>query len=141
MFLDNIPPSVNHAYVNIRGGGRTLSKAGLGYKNEVKVHLTKNYRKELMVLKPDTQTVIKIVLGIPTMFNESFGDKKGAASKYKKIDISNRVKLLEDVIKDVTNVDDSCTEALMIVKKVTEKEQTEIYISQEPSDYGGIFTF
>ena len=50
----------------------------------------------------------------------SRGKKKGrrkADNKWKKIDLSNRLKLLEDTLKDVTGVDDCATFMLFLVKE------------------------
>lgn len=107
-----------------------MSAKGKAFKAKAKFHLLSTQMGELMGLSPQEPYVVLFEF----YFKESitcttFGKKGGAKTRYKKIDVSNRVKLVEDVLKDVTGVDDSNTMTLLCTKKEDlEREHTEIYL-------------
>lgn len=99
------PPSVNKAYVTTRAGRRILSAEGKEYKRAVASAIA-----AYCANKPDTVfKVVPLALTINLhMVTENRGWSKGTAkSRYKKVDASNRVKLLEDAIFSCLDVDDS----------------------------------
>ena len=134
MELEGLPLSVNNAYINItKGKGarrvtiRTLSKEGQKYKNETKTFLAQRYREGLAQFKNNEPYLVFFRFHM-TVENATWGKEKGAESRYKKTDATNRIKLLEDVIKDITGIDDSCNLTVVVQKKASEKEKTEIFI-------------
>ena len=139
LHLEGIPLSTNHAYDNMRGGGRRLSKAGEKYINETKDTLVRQFRKELMFLKPDTMYLVCFRFYFKEI--ENAGWFKGTAkSRYKQIDVSNRVKLLEDCLKNVAGIDDSQNMRVILDKQLG-KERTDIWIwnleeEETPFDVG-----
>ena len=134
--LKGLPPSSNNAYFNMKGGGRTLSDEGRKYKNETKTFIAQNYAKHMKYFVPNVEYTIFFQLTfLPTDFyNKSFGKKKGSESLIKKLDISNRVKLVEDALKDATSIDDSCTTLLGIRKVPGDVERTTIFVWRQPDD-------
>jgi hypothetical protein len=84
---------------------RKLSKVGERYKNETKSLFSKEYPKEMQFVKPNECTGWGILLDLPNLLNKTW--PKGADTRYKKIDASNRVKLLEDCLATAFGVDDS----------------------------------
>lgn len=111
-----LPPSVNQAYVNLRGGGRTLSSTGKKFKNETKTLLSRKYPQQLKRLAAlhDEQVLIRARFYFPIIQNAGWPAK--AKNRYKRIDLSNRFKLLEDVLVEVTGVDDSNNFVIILEK-------------------------
>lgn len=129
--IPGLPPSVNDAWFHLPGGGKTLKTAGKKYVAEVKTMLGREYTKELMTFRQNEPYLVFWRLHMKNVENETWGAaKKGAKTRYKKIDGTNRIKILEDVIAEVTNIDDSCTLTFGIqkVKASDGNEKTEIFI-------------
>jgi Holliday junction resolvase RusA-like endonuclease len=127
--IPTLPPSSNHAYFNLPSGGRVLSTEGKKYKNETKTYLAKNYQPELRQFVPNSPYLVYMRFHLSALQNATWGKPKGAESRYKKIDASNRAKLLEDVLKDVSGVDDSNTMVIILEKKLAQgEERTEVFI-------------
>lgn len=135
--IPSLPPSVNHAYFNIPSGGRVLTKEGKKYKAEATAHLTQTYPAELARVKPNQPYSVLYVLGIPALLNKGYPDK--AKTRYKRIDASNRVKLLEDVLADVMGLDDSNNMNVLASKVLAEADMTEVWIfGDEPGEHDPI---
>jgi hypothetical protein len=129
--VPGLPPSSNNAYFNMPGGGRGLTKEGRKYKTETKAWLVQKYMKELKTFVPNAPYLVFIRLSFSHdhFYNTTFGQKNGAETRYKKLDALNRGKLLEDVLKDVTGVDDSHTMTIIVQKRpTTGHEQTEVFV-------------
>jgi len=124
--VPSLPPSSNNAYFNRPGGGRSLTKIGEGYKNITKAHLQQNYRRELMEFRPNRPYLIAVTFYFLDLQNKTW--PKTAESRYKRLDTSNRIKLLEDVLKDVSGVDDSNTLTLILTKTIGSPERTELAV-------------
>jgi Holliday junction resolvase RusA-like endonuclease len=121
-----LPPSSNNAYFNLPRGGRALSKEGLGFKTKTTSHLVQHFRKELATLRVNEPYLVAVFLTFDELQNTTW--PKTAKSRYKRLDASNRVKLLEDALKDATGVDDSSTFTLLVTKKVGAPERTDIFM-------------
>jgi len=137
--IDGIPPSANNAYFNLPSGGRTLSKAGKKYINETKIHLVQAFPKEMMFFKPNRPYLAIFRFYFEKV--ENAGWFKGTAeSRYKKLDVGNRLKLLEDCLKDAAGIDDS-QHIRVVLDKQQGKERTEIWVydleeEETPFDVG-----
>lgn len=121
-----LPPTSNNIYFNQPGGGRSLTTEARSWKRRAigevvrqgKIGLQEAFdyeRKYWLELHFFFEAVIN------KGWNEFYkrGPKKGqrkAQSKWKKMDLSNRVKLVEDAVKGATGVDDSCTFAHFLLK-------------------------
>ena len=103
MTFNYIPPSVNHAYVSKRGGGRILSRAGKEFKSRIRADILSSYRKELQTFKPDLPYELVITFYLKDLYIKKQID---GVRRYKKIDVTNRIKLLEDALSEVIGVDD-----------------------------------
>lgn len=124
--LPFVPPSSNKAYFNLPKGGRTLSKEGKKFKRLASAHFAQNFPTELAKAKPDVPYLLMVCFTIPTLYNK--GWEKGTATKrYKKLDLSNRLKLLEDVLSEVMDIDDSQNLQIVLQKKYGEEEFTEVW--------------
>lgn len=105
--LSGIPLSSNHAYGH-RGRMRFLTKAGKKYKNETTAFLSQNFRKELLIFKPDCRVQLHFRFHTD-IFNQNWKPGGKVKSRYKKFDGANLTKLLEDCLCDVGGYDDSQT--------------------------------
>ncbi len=103
MKFNYIPPSVNHAYVNKRGGGRIMSREGKEFKARVRADILSNYKKELQTFKAENPYELVITFYLKDMYLKKQVD---GVRRYKKIDVTNRIKLLEDALSEVIGVDD-----------------------------------
>jgi hypothetical protein len=133
LHLPWLPPSVNELYKPvIKGTGfkkiaiQTLSSEGRKFKEEAISYLTKSCQQQMRWFKPNGSYVIFAKFGFPTLLNK--GWPKTAKSKYKRLDGSNRVKALEDVIAEASAVDDSSYMLSACKKVVSEVEETDAWI-------------
>ena len=108
------PPSVNKAYVTTRSGRRILSSAGKEYKRDVASAIAHHCAAHPETTFDESPLALTIDL---YMVTENKGWSKGnTKSRYKRVDASNRVKLLEDAIFSVLGVDDSLVFDLHVYK-------------------------
>lgn len=118
-----IPPSLNHAYMTIRKGKkslRILTKEGRKFQKEARAYLAMEYPSELAKFEKNSTYLLFIRFHIACT-NKTWPET--AANRYKKLDASNRVKLLEDVIADVTAVDDSHNMVVIVEKRDLQEGQ------------------
>lgn len=141
--LDSLPPSANQAYFNLPSrrskkagkgggmvpGGRALTKAGKAYKETVVNHIVKHHGMQTQELKKDACISCFVAYGIPDMYNSGWPDE--AKSRYKKIDLANFPKLLQDAICEATSMDDRQICFDYKYKYQSEKPETSIYIWNE----------
>lgn len=123
--LPNIPPSANHAYFTNRQGGRTLSTAGQKYIRETKTHLAQNFPLLLTAIKPDRPYLVYFRIYFESVTNKLWPEK--AKTRYKTVDASNRIKLLEDALKEACGIDDA-QHLMVVVEKREGPPLTEIFI-------------
>lgn len=119
-----LPLSANHAYFDRPGGGRVLKAAGKGYKTEVSAFIVRYHQNEIRDLQKDRAYGLAIKLVSPNIENAGWPHK--AATRYKKFDISNRVKLLEDALMEAFGIDDCQILDLYVSKRKGEEETTHV---------------
>ncbi len=124
--LPGIPPSVNHAYFT-RGGKRILTKVGRAYIFEVRTSIVRDNPGALSFFKKNKPYVVYFRFYLPQLYNKGFSSGQ-TDTRYKVIDVSNRVKLLEDALMDAAGIDDSQHVAMLTHKCLGEKEETHITI-------------
>lgn len=144
--LKGLPPSANHAYITLpskpgkngkgmQRGGRVLSQEGKKYKKDVVNHLVKHHGPELKQLAKDATIGCLIAYGFPEMLTKGWPDK--AENRFRKNDLMNRPKLLQDAIVEATSMDDSQICFDYKYKYQADEEQTTIYIWNEDNEpYG-----
>jgi hypothetical protein len=111
--IPQVPPSQDNAYMpvikHVPGRGPRamiiLSAAGRKFKTEMASHLAKTFPRELKVMKPNYPYAIFARYYMEQVENKTY--PKTAKTRYKHFDTTNRIKLLEDTIADVSAVDDS----------------------------------
>ena len=128
LYSPNLPPSSNNAYYNIPGKGkaRALTTEGKKYKAETTTFLSRNFPWELKFILPDVPYFVYARFSFLTLVNDE--TRKGTKTRYKKFDVSNRLKLFEDCLKDVCGIDDSQFLLETIEKRVGTEENTETFI-------------
>lgn len=122
-----LPPTSNNIYANRSGGGRVKTTEARSWQNRaVKEILRQSHLSIQSEFDPTRMYWLDLLFYFKEVINRGWnerwkrGPKKGqrkAENKWKKIDLGNRLKLLEDTIKDVTGVDDSSTFVLHLTKE------------------------
>jgi hypothetical protein len=112
MELPFIPPSINTAYFTVmsRVGKasvpkRVLTEEGKAFKAKTAGHLARNYPTELQIFRPNIPYAIAYLVSFDSIVNKTWPES--AETRYKRIDASNRVKLVEDALVVAAGVDDS----------------------------------
>ena len=131
--FQGLPPSTNHAYENKRGGrGRRLSTEAESYKRKITFELASRYPSELERLRrfPAERWVVAYV------FHFQLYSKHGTMLKR---DAANRVKLLEDAVAEVLQVDDSVYLDVLAGKRHCEGDPfTEVILSVHKNTHGDL---
>ena len=113
MVFPELPPSSNHIYIR----GHILTTEARQYAEKFAHYCVQNYLPAInSTLMPTPTSVYAIHLHFyfETVFNESYFDtnlpaSKRAQTRYKKVDLTNRIKLLEDCVRDAIGIDDCLT--------------------------------
>jgi len=132
--LDNIPlpPTVNKAYKSIGRGRRALTTEGKSYKRRlidsvIPRFAIDSFAKDL--IKENEALTVDITLHLDNIQNK--GWPKKSKTRYKRIDISNRIKLLEDALFECFGVDDCNVFQLTITKIPSTCVPNRSYVSVE----------
>jgi len=113
-----LPPTVNHAYIKARGGKRILSPEGRAYKEGVTATIVRRNPQLLRFFQKDMRYFVVMQFYFENLENEGWKpDGTGTAkNRFKMIDVTNRVKLFEDAVKDAGGYDDSAHTRVLIMK-------------------------
>ncbi len=123
--LMGIPPTANHAYATVHGH-RVLSSKGKKYKTETKTSLVERFPRELRFFRDNAPYLVAVRFYFEEIENKGWFQGT-AASRYKRLDLTNRVKLLEDCLKDAAGIDDS-QHLRVILDKQKGTERTVIWV-------------
>lgn len=123
--IPSLPMSTNHAYFNNPRGGRTLTKEGRRYKLEVTSHIVRTYPAALATVRVNEPYFVYIRLYFEDIENK--GWPKETQTRYKNHDVSNRVKLVEDAVKDACGIDDS-QHMMVLEEKRQGAPKTEVFL-------------
>lgn len=112
-----LPPSSNHIYVNRRGGGRFLSKEAEAWKNRFSQSVIAPYLMPIQsfckTVDDDPSSILELWMTFyfpkEDILNTTFGTnaKSAAKTRYKKMDVQNRIKLITDAVSKALALDDS----------------------------------
>jgi Holliday junction resolvase RusA-like endonuclease len=109
-----MPPSVNKLYATVRGR-RIMTTKGKAVKHEITQLVVKH-----IASMPDlfhTENKLRLTVDLYFSAVENAGWSKGKAkNRYKRIDVSNRAKLLEDALFLGIGIDDSLIFELIMRK-------------------------
>ena len=115
-----MPPSINKLYATVRGR-RIMTAKGKTLKHEITQLVVKH-----VAAMPDLfRSEAKLRLTIDLYFTavENKGWPKKAKNRYKRVDVSNRAKLLEDALFSAIGVDDSLIFELIMRKHATDGKE------------------
>lgn len=110
VILPYLPPSSNHIYVTGRGGIRFLSSEAKTFKLRTVSHIQANCLAQISRL--DREAIYRVwyafFFPIDDLINKTYGSgKKGSAqTRYKKMDVENRLKLIADALATAIGIDD-----------------------------------
>lgn len=133
LVVPGLPPSINEAYSTIIKRGkrpiamRVLTTKAKKYKRETAAFLVQNFPTELMFFKPNVPYGIAIQFAFIELENKTWASG-GAKNRYKRVDVSNRLKIIEDVLAEVAAIDDSQNLTAIIDKCKHTKEETRIWV-------------
>lgn len=110
MIYPELPPSSNRLYIR----GSILRPEARRYRENFKKWAHQHHGHEILQMDPQQIYALHLDFHLPTAINESFYDaskppSRRAQTPYKRIDLSNKIKLLEDCIKYAVGIDDSQT--------------------------------
>lgn len=116
---------------------RILSPAGKKYKKETKTHLIREFPKELQYFvanEPYCLLVVFMFSSPEQLLNKGYPKK--TESRYKKLDASNRLKLLEDALAEATGLDDAHNWMVVLHKVTGAMDSTHIFAWNMENDPG-----
>lgn len=135
-----LPPTSNKIYFR----GTTLTQKARDYAEKFSHHM----RQHLHIINemdPHAIYALHLRFFFDKLVNESYNNmdlppSRRAKSRYKRIDLSNRIKLLEDCVRDALAIDDAQTFCASQEKHQCgpgEPERVDIYVHQvSPSLFG-----
>jgi len=131
--VPSLPLSINAAYAKKRGSGaRILTEKGKRYKTETSSFIARQYPVVLKFFKPDVPYVLVVEFTFPhreDLYCGTWGEPKGAESRYKSLDVGNRLKLFEDALAAATGVDDKHNFAMLLNKTWADGvEATDVWV-------------
>jgi len=123
-----LPPSLNHAYVNI-ARGRKKSAAAVFFEIAARGLIG-----DAMALRPlaslaNEPLVLRVEIEIDAIENKGWSSGK-SKTRYKRLDVSNRIKLVEDVLCSMLGIDDSQFMSVTAVKRQGERDGCIITLSR-----------
>ena len=124
--LTEFPPSANRLYVRTRRG-TILSKEARKFKADATIQLMKKW---MFGPKAEKDRAYRLTLLFYFPKVETAGWPKKAKNRFVKKDVSNLIKVLEDVIAQAVGVDDSNTLEVLVYKKL-DPENPRIEINYE----------
>lgn len=121
-----MPPTSNNIYANRPGGGRVMTTEARSWQNRAVKEIMRQSKLGIQeAFDPTRMYWLDLHYFFAEVINKGWnefyarGPKKGqrkAENKWKKIDLGNRLKLLEDTVKIAVGVDDSATFVLHLTK-------------------------
>lgn len=120
-----MPPSVNSIYFT-RGKNRVLTTIGKTYKEDVKAYIIKEILQKPIPDLKNKPLGLSLHFYFKTIENKSYAKTD---NRFKRIDVSNRIKILEDAISETLGIDD-CQFIFVFAKKETSQNNLE-YVTVE----------
>lgn len=109
VWIPFLPPSSNKIYepawVRGKPRGKRLSGAGRKFKIKAMQVLQKGGRVALLDFKEHIPYELILAVFLPRVVNKGWAAGK-ADNRYTKVDVTNRIKLIEDTVADAIGVDD-----------------------------------
>jgi Holliday junction resolvase RusA-like endonuclease len=106
-----LPPTSNNIYVTGRNGIRFLSKEADSFKKRAITLIASEQQSKIVTLNPTGlyRVWYNFFFEDKEIINKTFGSgkKDAASSRYKKMDVENRIKLVADSFSKAIGIDDS----------------------------------
>lgn len=141
VWIPFLPPSSNKIYepvwVQGKPRGKRLTQEARKFKVRAMKVIQKDGRGALLNLKEDVPYVLTIAVFFEKVLNKGWPSK--AESRYKRVDATNRVKLIEDTAADGVGVDDRHNFRI-ILEKHCDPDNTGLYVilSRVPEEEVGL---
>lgn len=105
-----VPPTSNRLYFR----GTRLTEVSRKYAEDFAKFMMQNHGSEILEMDRDSVYALHLKFFLHRLENARWNDPKCPPSKrpktrYKRLDLSNRIKLLEDCIRDALDIDDCQT--------------------------------
>lgn len=105
-----LPPTSNKIYFR----GTILTKVAREYAERFSYHVTREHLAAISQMDQNALYELHLHFYFETVLNETYNNpkvkpSKRAKTRYKKFDLNNRIKLIEDCIRDALGIDDSHT--------------------------------
>ncbi len=128
-----IPPSINTVYkVNRRTGALYMDSSAKAYKEEFAKYARENWISQIHGFNTEAVYYVGYSFFFPReeLINEKYGKDKRIKSRYKKFDVDNMVKLLQDCVSYTFGFNDSHIFSFAAEKTLADKRYVEIKISE-----------
>lgn len=141
IWIPFLPPSENKIRVHRRQGGQVYSKDAKDFKKQFIGHIWQHYLVELNSFVQQHREAdlyeLEMHFTFDTVINKGWA-KKQAKTLYKKFDVGNRRKLLEDCLVEVLGeIDDCLFFKLTMTKSMGEETGVRlVLVPGNPKDYG-----
>lgn len=122
-----LPPTDNKIYVNLRQGGRILSGQAKKYKSKVKEKTARSAITSKLSFRPNIAYRAEIVL-YTDIYTK--GWPKHAKWKFRRMDTTNRTKLLLDAVTEAVGIDD-CHITEVLVRKENDPSEPRVEFTLE----------
>lgn len=135
-----IPPSLNATYKVGKWGSFYKDEKAVAFKEDFISWAKEHWFEEINKVKRDTYDVFHLHINFyfhkADLINERYGKDKRIKSPYKRLDLDNRIKTLQDCLSGVLGIDDTRIFSLSCNKLVDRDERIEIYLEKVSiSDY------
>ena len=141
LWIPYLPPSENRIRVHRWQGGQVYSKEARDFKTLFSDYIRRNYLVEVSQFSEGHGERdiydLEIHFIFKTVINKGWAKKK-AKTLYKKFDVGNRRKLIEDCLVEVLgDIDDSLFFKLTLTKSMGAEEGVGMVLTPgDPKDYG-----
>lgn len=135
MVYKEIPPTSNKLYFR----GTRLTSVARAYAEKFSYHIVREYLPQISLMNKKGVYALHLRFFLSNLVNDTHGQKNGASTLYKRLDLSNRIKLLEDCIRDALGIDDCQTFAASQEKHHVPvgEERVEIVVQEiDPRQFG-----
>lgn len=142
LWVPFLPPSENRIRVHRRQGGQVYSKEARDFQTLFADHLRTSFFTDLAAfVQGHTEKslyVLRMVFHFDTVINSGWA-KNQAKTLYKKFDVGNRRKLIEDCLSTALDIDDSVFFEVQLVKRMSQTgEGVEILLTRAPASSFGV---
>ena len=137
-----VPPTSNRLYFH----GTKLTQVARDYAEAFAKYAAQNHLHQISQMNPDGIFAVHLRFYFESLENETWNDlsikpSRRAKTRFKKIDLTNRIKLLEDCIRDALDIDDSHTFAGSQEKHQDPKNpRVDVYVNEVSPELFGLRT-